>query len=99
MFGLQRPKRGHGAMAREGGRPMAHDEIGKAQLIRIEVEQEGEQLLVATSPDMPDFLVLTISREDLEREVPAAIRKVYKLRHGQDVELIELKTKDTVHPV
>jgi len=75
------------------------DGVGRARLIRIEVREEEEKLFVATSPDMPRFQVIGLSYEELEEEVPASIRALYKLQHNRDVEIIALEEERATHPV
>ena len=74
---------------------MLHEGLAGAQRIRVEVRHDKGRLLVATSPDLPRFQVIGLSHEELEHEVPVAIRTLYKLRHDRDVEVIALESKGT----
>jgi hypothetical protein len=46
----------------------------------IEVISGKERLLFATSPDLPKFLVVGLSQEELEAEVPKAIDYLFGQR-------------------
>src|SRR3954451_12814081 len=85
MFRRQWPARGRTVDGIAGGRTAMTE--GRARLIRIEVHEGKEKLLISTSPDLPKFEVVGLSYAELAEEIPATIRDRYKLQHDQDVEV------------
>jgi Tfp pilus assembly PilM family ATPase len=71
----------------------------RARLIRIDVAKDGERMLIATSPDLPQFMVISLSHEELEQQIPETIKALYKQRFDQDVETIALETEGAEYPV
>lgn len=66
--------------------------IREGRPITVDVRYERHDLLVATSPEMPELFVRAPTLESLERQVPWFIAQVYKLKHDQDVEVVREKT-------
>lgn len=56
----------------------------KEKIIRVKIEEDGERLFFATSPDMKGLLVAATSLDKMKTALPEAIRKMY-LARGIDV--------------
>src|SRR3954469_21158674 len=82
-----------------GGRTMHREGMPRARLIRVEVTGGSGSLLVATSPNLPEFRIVAYSHEDLEDEISAALQMVFKLKTGEDVEVVPIEPEHTTYPV
>ena len=77
---------------------MPRDTLQRARLIRIDVSEGEARLLVATSPDLPEFEVVGLTREELADEVPACLELLFKAKHGRDVRVLLLEAEAFAHP-
>ena len=51
----------------------------KAKIVRVTIEQGREGLFYAESPDLKGLLVARSSIDELRRQIPVAIREMFKV--------------------
>lgn len=66
-----------------------------AEIIPVEIHH-GEELYYATSPELPELLVIETNREALAEAIPRVVKLLYKAR-DRHVEVLHAKS-DSVHP-
>jgi len=67
----------------------------KAQIARIIIEykKDGGGVFVATSRDVPGLLLAHRNREAVIGDIPAAIKLLFKLNRGEDVNVFPAEDK------
>lgn len=68
------------------------------RIIKLDIEQRSAGLAVATSPNLPDFYLVT-KHDRLDEDIPAALEKFYSVRLGQKAEIVPIDTDDDLPTV
>lgn len=73
---------------------MPRERSPRARLIRVDIREGEEGLLVATSQALPGLLALATSEDELEQDLPDLIRSMYLARFGEDVSVLLLEDNE-----
>jgi hypothetical protein len=63
------------------------------RIINLDIEERSAGLAVATSPNLPDFYLVT-KQDRLDEDIPAALEKFYSVQFGQKAEIVPVDTDD-----
>jgi hypothetical protein len=63
------------------------------KVIKLDIEERSAGIAVATSPNLPDFYLVT-KHDRLDEDVPAALEKFYRIRLGQKAEIVPIDAGD-----
>lgn len=67
---------------------------GRAQIIRVRVEEGKTGLFFATSPDLKGLLVAEPTIDELEATIPQAIAELWDATYGDKVVVTKAKDND-----
>lgn len=59
----------------------------RAKIVNIVFEDDGDGLIFAVSPDMPELMVSGRSLDDIVHDIPLVIKAIYQA-HGEDVSVL-----------
>ncbi len=65
---------------------------GLAGIVRVDIDEDDDDLLFATSLDLPGLFVAAADIEALRAEIPKVIRALYQAEHGHDVTVVRAAT-------
>ena len=69
----------------------------RVKLIRVDLERRGAGLTAATSPNLPEFFLVT-KHDRLDEDIPAALKKFYRMKHGEEAEIVPIEDDDEMAP-
>jgi hypothetical protein len=62
----------------------------RVRIIDVSIERRPAGLAVATCDTLPDFYLVT-KYEDLDRHIPDALQRFYRIKYNSDVEVLPVE--------